>query len=149
MPAPTSLSMGAAAGVNVVRYGFQAMTPVSGGFAQDGVVKFFAQQGDAVLPVLGLPCDTSGCPATWSPSPGEAAQKMSALIAQVAERYGVNGTFWKDNPSVAYHPIMEFEIGNEENLFKEWVVDGTHLHWAPQSHTQPDTVGPADLCAGV
>ena len=139
-----SLWMGVGAGVSVMRQEFEVMTPVSGGgFAQDGVVRFFAQQGVAVLPLLGLPCDTAGCPVTWSPSPGEAAQKMSALITQVAERYGVGGTFWRDNPSVAYHPITEFEIGNEQNLFKEWVVDDTHLHWAPQSHTQPDTQGPA------
>lgn len=37
------------------------------------------------------------------------------FASQIVGRYGVNGTFWSQNPSVPFKPMTSFEIGNEIN----------------------------------
>jgi hypothetical protein len=46
-----------------------------------------------------------------------------ATFAQaVAARYGANGSFWSEHPTVPYHPVQIFEIWNEENTSTFWAT---------------------------
>jgi hypothetical protein len=38
------------------------------------------------------------------------------FVAQVVQRYGVGGSFWAENPSLATDPVTTWEVWNEPNL---------------------------------
>ena len=59
-----------------------------------------------------------------------------AYATAVARRYGRNGSFWHENPSIPYVPVTTYEVWNEPNLF---------AFWPPQA--QPDRY--ADLYLAV
>ncbi len=51
-------------------------------------------------------------------SDGPYAQFVTTLV----DRYGPNGSFWQDNPSIPYRPIREWEIWNEPWITYYWPV---------------------------
>ena len=40
----------------------------------------------------------------------------SAFLRDAADRYGPDGSFWRENPDLPYLPIRDWEIWNEENI---------------------------------
>ncbi len=45
----------------------------------------------------------------------EWAEFESVFVQEAVKRYGFNGKFWSENPSVPYRPIWVWEVWNEEN----------------------------------
>lgn len=87
----------------------------------DDEVRRAAQHGLTIIAYLyGEP---NGCPKPESgarfPLPATTAYKgwteTEGIAAEAVKRYGFNGTFWSENPSVPYHPIEDWEVWNEEN----------------------------------
>lgn len=136
------LSVASAAGVGVNRTG-----PFVSTAASDALVTTLALAHQRLYPVLGLPCASGGwdCSDQYSPSPSVAATEIGPIVQAFAQRYGPHGSFWAANPRLPYLPVQSFEIGNEENLPTQWVVDPTHMHWAPNSPSDPGAAaGAAD-----
>jgi polysaccharide biosynthesis protein PslG len=86
----------------------------------DDFVSRAAQHGIRVLPILFDP------PRFRSSRPKKHAKHgtyfpkrysdLGVFGAQVAKRYGPNGTFWTENPGVPKLPITAYQIWNEPNL---------------------------------
>jgi hypothetical protein len=85
----------------------------------DAIVKGAAEQGIDVLPVLlGTPGDT-GRGSTPLDSP-EATGAWKGYLTTLVRRYGPDGAFWSENPSVPKIPIEAWQVWNEPNSFNNW-----------------------------
>jgi hypothetical protein len=111
--------------------------PVRGGAYNwstiDAVVAKAANTGIEVLPFLnGAPA--WAVPSVWVPgshhtvkapghlpATGSAAGAWSAFVRAAVGRYGPNGSFWVENPTVPVRPIRTWQIWNEPN-FKYFVA---------------------------
>ncbi len=101
--------------------------------ATDNVVAGAAAQGVEILPTLaGTPPFIAGCTGVscsrhivTSPS---ALKAWQAFVKAVADRYGTHGTFWKQFPSVPYHPFKNYQFWNEQN--------NTSQHNTPRAYTK-------------
>jgi hypothetical protein len=99
----------------------------------DALVRGAANQGLDVLPfVYGAPTwvvpsvvvdSRSGIRAPRNLPVRTGAQRFAwtTFLAMAVARYGPNGSFWAENPSVPKHPIRSWQIWNEEN-FKYFVA---------------------------
>jgi polysaccharide biosynthesis protein PslG len=96
-----------------------------GGF--DAQVREAAQQGITVLPyVVGTPgwvadlegskCDVAAnrC-GIFAPHTKAGLGAFQTFVADLARRYGPNGIFWQQNPSLPEQPIEAWQIWNEQN----------------------------------
>lgn len=91
---------------------------------QDWAVNTAARHNLRVLPIV---YRTPSWLAS-SPTDPPPASEYANFVRQVALRYGINGTFWNENP-VPYLPIKHYEIWNEQNYFTaEW--SGTPQEYA-------------------
>jgi hypothetical protein len=45
------------------------------------------------------------------------AQRMVTFASALKARYGPSGSLWAANPNVRAYPILDYEVGNEENSF--------------------------------
>jgi len=126
-------------GVDSVRIpiGWSGIQPEKGGAldwsTDDALVRSAAMAGVDVLPfVTGAP--SWAVPSLWVPGshhtvkaprnlPATGAQSSAwaGFLKQVVGRYGPNGAFWAENPTVPKRPIRTWQIWNEEN-FKYFVV---------------------------
>jgi hypothetical protein len=85
--------------------------------AFDHEVRLAAEHGIRVFPfLLHTPDWVAPDPRTLPVATPWQRWAWSAFLRDVAERYGVDGTFWEDNPGVPYFPIRSWEIWNEENI---------------------------------
>ncbi|MEZ2388347.1 hypothetical protein AB6813_02145 [bacterium RCC_150] len=57
---------------------------------------------------------------TQPPATDIAIADYAEYCGRVAARYGPGGTFWAENPSMGYLPVVEFEIWNEPYKFAGW-----------------------------
>jgi hypothetical protein len=76
-----------------------------------------------LMGILGAPRWDSTDPAAdvndnYPPADPSVFGQFAALAAQ---RYGPNGTFWRDNPTIPYYPVRSWEIWNEPNLADYWL----------------------------
>jgi hypothetical protein len=62
----------------------------------------------------------------WRAPPSKPGD-FGALMGQLASRYGSNGSFWTQNPSLEKAPITKWQIWNEENAPWHW----SKRPWAP------------------
>lgn len=90
--------------------------------ATDRIVGLAAQRGLQVLPVVMYA-------PSWNlmPRPAGTAQPASdgpyaAYLALLVNRYGPNGTFWRENPSVPKIPIRMWQIWNEPVHYPAWTT---------------------------
>jgi polysaccharide biosynthesis protein PslG len=114
-----------AMGINLVRRTFEWMhiEYVRGSYDfyhYDPFVGAAARHGIRVLPVLFHP------PKFHSSQPKRRAVRgtyfpkryaeLGNFGAAVAKRYGVNGSFWTENPDIPKVPILSYQVWNEPNL---------------------------------
>jgi hypothetical protein len=99
----------------------------------DGVVAKAANAGIEVLPFLnGAP--SWAVPSVWVPGSGHtvkapnhlpaagaSASAWSNFVKAAVARYGPNGSFWAENPTVPKRPIRTWQIWNEPN-FKYFIA---------------------------
>ena len=74
-----------------------------------------ARAGLTVLPTVygSTPRDSSD--RRWLPNTTEGLSTWNELLERAAGRYGSNGTFWTDHPSIPRMPITVWQIWNEVN----------------------------------
>jgi len=105
-------------------------TPEWGSF--DPIVERAAKSGIEVLPILiGAPSwavpsvNVPGAPGAKAPArlpaAGTAGTAWSTFLKAAVARYGTNGSFWAENPTVPVKPIKAWQIWNEPN-FKYFVA---------------------------
>jgi hypothetical protein len=124
---PPALSTMVGTGVESVRVAFNWANaqPTEAGpydFSQtDLVVGDAARDGLTVLPVvLYTPSwDARPNPSGTIAIPQDDAPYAAYLTALV-KRYGPNGTYWADNPTLPKRPIREWQIWNEPNFTFYW-----------------------------
>ncbi|HEX2128654.1 MAG TPA: hypothetical protein VHF58_05505 [Solirubrobacterales bacterium] len=89
----------------------------------DEVVRESARNGVRPLPfITGTPAwvaklDGENCSPCdfFAPRRAQALAAFRAFTADLARRYGPNGSFWAANPSVPEKPIRDWQIWNEQN----------------------------------
>lgn len=91
--------------------------------ASDPVIKGASEAGIEVLPFLyGAPSWAVAVdrhyrsPVTLPVKNGRQRTAWANFVTQVVLRYGPEGSFWKENPAVPFHPIWAWQIWNEENF---------------------------------
>ena len=57
-----------------------------------------------------------GSPVTLPVKNGRQRAAWANFVAQAVLRYGPQGSFWKENPGVPFHPVWAWQIWNEENF---------------------------------
>jgi polysaccharide biosynthesis protein PslG len=122
--APTYLQLAVGSNATTVRddFAWPSIEPTRGTYVWTNPDKIMTQATEAGLSVLGIAdyspswdSVTSGANYTEHSAPTSAAD-YAAFTAQLAMRYGKNGTFWKANPNLTYHPLAGIELWNEPNL---------------------------------
>ncbi len=124
---PPAMSTMVGAGVESVRVAFNwaAAQPTEDGpydfSATDMLVGDAARDGLTVLPVVMY---TPGWDARPNPSGTIAIPQddapYAAYLTALVKRYGPNGTYWADNPTLPKRPIREWQIWNEPNFTFYW-----------------------------
>ena len=91
---------------------------------QDRLVLAAARNGITVLPVLfNPPASQSSRPAgskSKSTYPPRSNASMGAFAAAAVDRFGPNGSLWRQNPGVPKRPIRAWQIWNEPSLRAYW-----------------------------
>ena len=98
----------------------------------DGQVERAAKSGIELLPfIVGTPSwavpsvNVPGAPGAKAPArlpvAGTAGTAWTTFLKAAVARYGTNGTFWAENPTVPVRPIKAWQIWNEPN-FKYFVA---------------------------
>ena len=85
------------------------------------LLPFFASPPGWAVPAANVPSGGGAKAPARLPATGPAATAWSAFLKSAVERYGSNGTFWSENPTVPAHPITNWQIWNEPN-FKYFVA---------------------------
>ena len=129
----------ASSGVESVRVTFSwaAVQPTSDGpldfSTTDGRVALASRHGIALAPVvLYTPAWASRDPGAFGSvpaRPGDYAAFMRALV----QRYGPDGSFWRENPSLPKRPIRDWQVWNEVHFDIYWDVPGdSSTRWAEE-----------------
>jgi hypothetical protein len=137
-----------AAGIDWARVTFdwrlsEPLVPVAGAHAYDWtwtdrLVAAYARQGITLVPnpvgapiwARSLDATLAGCTTSAAIAP-ERASAFGAYAESIVRRYGRNGAFWGQNPSLPYRPVRAIEVWNEPN----W-----HGSWCPRP--EPEAVAP-------
>ncbi len=99
----------------VEKYSPFLVAPDWSGF--DRSVALAAEAGMRVFPfVWGTPSWVASQPQIEPTRSGWALHAWDDFLRQAVQRYGANGTFWRENPDLPYMPIRDWEIWNEENI---------------------------------
>lgn len=97
--------------------------------AYDPVVLAAARDGIPVLPViLRAPAWARSDPGDPASPPADPAA-LGALMAQLVQRYGPQGTLWAEHPAIAPLPVRRWQVWNEPELGRFFAVRGA---WAPR-----------------
>jgi hypothetical protein len=84
----------------------------------DNYIARFAAAGIQVQPYL------MGVPGWLPPRPpifsALARSSWTSFLGEVAGRYGRNGLFWRQHPTLPYLPLVDWEVWNEPNLKGFW-----------------------------
>jgi polysaccharide biosynthesis protein PslG len=82
------------------------------------------------------------------PASGRAAAAWKAFLAAAVARYGPNGAFWAENPSLPKRPIGAWQIWNEEN-FKYFVAHPNPVQYGKLVKISSAAIKGADPSAKV
>ena len=93
----------------------------------DPTVAAAAQRGLTLLPnVTTAPGWASKRPGVFG-SPPKGTASYARFLRALVQRYGPNGRFWAENPTLPKRPIRKWQLWNEPNLPYSW----TERRWAP------------------
>jgi hypothetical protein len=93
----------------------------------DPMVASAAQRGLTLLPnVTTAPGWAAKRPGVFG-SPPKGTASFARFVRALAQRYGPNGRFWTENPTLPRRPIRVWQLWNEPNLRYSW----TERNWAP------------------
>jgi hypothetical protein len=73
--------------------------------------------------VFGAPSWRSTAPAKGAKRgfyPPSNPQDFAYFTSLLVQRYGPNGTFWRENPNVPYEPTRAWQVWNEPDLTQSW-----------------------------
>jgi hypothetical protein len=122
-----------ASGVESVRFAFhwvdgQPYRDVPTTFSRfDPMVAGAAARGLTLLPnVTTAPGWAAKRPGVFG-SPPKGTADFARFMRVLAKRYGPNGRFWAENPTLPRRPIRKWQLWNEPNLRYSW----TERKWAP------------------
>jgi hypothetical protein len=125
---PGAIDQIAAAGVGTLRQTFDWQYLRKGSTLNwdllDHYVGGAAERGITIVPVLfNPPSELTTAPAAGALRgfyPTTDPNAIGAYGAQLAARYGTNGSFWREHPNIEQHPITTWQIWNEPNLPVYW-----------------------------
>jgi hypothetical protein len=126
---PGSIDAIAAAGVGTLRQTFdwQYLRRADGQpnwLILDNYIGGAAKRGITIMPVLfNPPTELTTMPPVGALRgfyPPADPGAMGGYGAQLAARYGTQGSFWAENPGIPRHPITSWQIWNEPNLPVYW-----------------------------
>lgn len=93
----------------------------------DAMVAATAKRGLTLLPnVTTAPAWASKRPWTFG-SPPIGTANYARFVGALVARYGPNGRFWAENPTLPRRPLRTWQLWNEPNLRYSW----TDRKWAP------------------
>jgi hypothetical protein len=146
-----------AAGVEIIRktFDWSLIEPTKGSFdwtATDSVIASIARAGLKVLPVVVYsPTWASNCPSASRPKlcPPASNSDFGDFLATAIGRYGPNGSFWKNNPTVPKVPIVSWQIWNEPNFTAWWGGKPNAAEYAAMLQTVAPMIRAADPSAEV
>jgi hypothetical protein len=85
----------------------------------DAIIGAAAQQGIRVLPTVYSSPDWAATRPNYPPSKAHMSD-FRAFVQAAAQRYGANGTFWTDNPTIPKLPVIDWQLWNEVNSPSFW-----------------------------
>jgi Glycosyl hydrolase catalytic core len=80
------------------------------------LLPFFASPPGWAVPSANVPQGGGAKAPARLPVTGSAATAWSAFLKSAVARYGPNGTYWSENPTVPAHPITAWQVWNEPNF---------------------------------
>lgn len=132
-----------AAGVEYTReaIAWQRVEPTRGSFTWSETDKWVgeaARQGLRVVAILHAPpaWATGSSDVHVAPVEGRPLADYARYVRAVVERYGSNGSFWAQNPSIPKLPITHFDIWNEPYMSFFWRNTGAHAWPDPAGYAQ-------------
>ncbi|MBS1675787.1 MAG: hypothetical protein JST08_00230 [Actinobacteria bacterium] len=125
----------------------------------DGTVEHAAKSGIELLPfIVGAPSwavpsvNVPGAPGTKAPArlpvAGSAGTAWSTFLKAAVARYGTNGTFWSEHPTVPVKPVKAWQIWNEPN-FKYFVAKPNPAEYGKLVKLSSTAIKGADPAAQV
>ena len=124
-PDATEIARMGAGNVGTLRVNFVwgAVQPTAGSSHQwghyDAIVGAAAQQGIRVLPTVYSSPSWAAAKTNYPPSKAH-LNDFRAFAQAAAARYGANGTFWSENPSIPRIPVADWQLWNEVNSPSFW-----------------------------
>jgi hypothetical protein len=85
----------------------------------DAIIGAAAQQGIQVLPTVYSSPDWVAPKTNYPPSKSHLAD-FQAFVKAAAQRYGSNGIFWSENPTIPKLPVINWQLWNEVNSPSFW-----------------------------
>jgi hypothetical protein len=115
---------------------YKGMTP---DFARtDTTIAAAATHGVAILPtILYTPVWARAYPKV-NYSPPRHTSDFTAFLRACIRRYGVKGSFWRENPQIPRHPIRKWQIWNEPNndIERYWQAPRKSAYGWPQGYVR-------------
>ena len=84
--------------------------------AFDFSVELAALHGMTVLPFVASSPRWVAPESRLEPTRGWRLRAWAAFLRTAVRRYGADGSFWRENPTLPYLPVRDWEIWNEENI---------------------------------
>ena len=85
----------------------------------DAIIGAAAQQGIRVLPTVYSSPSWAANKTNYPPDKAHTAA-FGAFVQAAAARYGANGSFWSENPSIPRTPVTDWQLWNEVNSPSFW-----------------------------
>ncbi len=116
----------------------------------DSQVTEYAQIGIQVVPqLISSPGWLEPTPHTPPIKSHEAKQDWEAFVTAAVQRYGPEGTFWTDKPSVPFIPVTDWQIWNEMNSPGFWDPKPNPKQYAKLLQISSDAIDAVDPDAQV
>ena len=116
--------------------------------SMDNLVGTLAMNGVRYIPVLDSPPAWAGNPPTVLMY-SQYIQDYANFAGAFAARYGRNGTFWSENPTIPYLPVEQYEVWDEGNSTDFW--SGASCGGVMASGTDPTLIAecPDEYATGL
>jgi hypothetical protein len=85
----------------------------------DAIIGPAAQQGIRVLPTVYSSPAWAAAKTNYPPAQSHIGE-FQAFVQAAAARYGANGSFWSENPSIPKLPVTDWQLWNEVNSPSFW-----------------------------